>query len=568
MGAAIVVDKDLRIPMRDGVELAADVYRPADGRPAPTLVTRTPYGKEFVHYISSGNFPLPLKLAEDGYAVVVNDVRGRFGSGGEFTPYVHEAADGHDTVEWSARQPWSNGETAVFGCSYLGLTTLLAAREAPPSLRCAIAMVAPANPFVEMSNGSRLPWLLAQAATNLQRSDHGVPEESQKAFFEALAQESYRRPWRPLSTAPGISDVGVAPYFQEMIRHDRLDEYWRAAAPDDDYGRYSVPILHMGGWWDSFNIGTIRNFQGIRAASAHPQHLFMGPWGHQEYERIYGEYDLGPAAPIGVPRRGGGGLMQLYLDFLDRHLRGGSVDIPSVSYFLVGPDEWRQAASWPPPGAREHALYLHSGGRANTSAGDGGLNTEPPRSEETADCYRYDPEDPVSRLESPRVSLELPGPQDHRWLEQREDVLCYTSAAFDEPFAIAGPVCLELWASTDGPDTDWVAKLLDVFPDGRSVLLRTGHLSARFRESLCEPSAVTPGQPTRYVLDLGSTARELPRGHRLRLHVSSSEWPDYFPNPNTGEPPATASRTRVAQQRIHHDPQHPSLLKVWSLDAR
>ena len=565
MGAAVLVEKNLEVPMRDGVVLAADVYRPAGARPAPTLLTRTPYGKEFTHYISAGNFLLPLKLAEDGYAVVVNDVRGRFGSGGEFAPYVHDAADGYDALEWSARQPWSNGETGVFGCSYLGLTTLLAAREAPPSLRCAIAMVAPANPFLEMSNGSRLPWLLAQAVTNLQRGDHGVPEKSQKALFEALSAESYRRPWRPIASAPGLSEPGVAPYFQEMIRHDRLDAYWRAAAPDADYGHYSVPILHMGGWWDSFNIGTVRNFRGIGAATPHPQHLFMGPWGHQEYERIYGEYDLGPAAPIGVPRRGGGGVMQLYLDFLDRNLRGGSVEAPPVTYFLVGPNEWRRAAAWPPPESCEQPFFLRSGGRANTNAGDGRLSREAPTGDEPPDRYRYDPEDAVTRLGSPRVSLELPGPQDHQWLERREDVLCYSTPPFEKPFAIAGTIALELWALTDGPDTDWTAKLLDVFPDGRAVALRTGHLSARFRDSLSEPTPVTPGEPIRYTLDLGSTAREFPAGHRLRLHVSSSEWPDHLPNANTGEPLATGSRTRVAQQQILHDADHPSVLRVWVL---
>ncbi len=565
MGADVVVEKGLEVPMRDGVMLAADVYRPRDDRPAPTLVTRTPYGKEFTHYISAGNFPLPLKLAEEGYAVVVNDVRGRFASGGEFTPYVCDAADGHDAVEWSAGQPWSSGEIGVFGCSYLGLTALLAAREAPPSLRCAIAMVAPANPFLEMSNGSRLPWLLAQAVTHLHRSDHGVPEKSRKALFEALAAESWRRPWRPVATAPGLSEPGVAPYFQEMIRHDHLDDYWRAASPDADYARYRVPILHMGGWWDSFNLGTVRNFLGIRAATDQPQHLFMGPWGHQEYERIYGEYDLGPAAPIGVPRRGGGGIMQRYLDFLDRHLRGGTVEAPPVTYFLVGPNEWRSAGSWPPPEARELALHLRSGGGANTSAGDGRLDPAPPEGPEPPDRYRYDPRDPVSRLDGPRVALELPGPQDHSWLERRLDVLCYSTAPLERPLAIAGSVELDLWAATDGPDTDWTAKLLDVFPDGRAVALRTGHLCARFRDSPSEPRRVPPNEAVRYRLELGSIACELPAGHRLRLHVSSSEWPDHLPNANTGEPVATGTRTRVASQRILHDAEHASALRLWVL---
>ena len=558
----IVIERNVDVPMRDGVVLAADVYRPADDEPAPTLITRTPYGKGFAHYISSGNFPLPLKLAEEGYAVVVNDIRGRWDSGGEFVPYVHDGPDGYDTVEWAAGQPWSNGRTGVFGCSYLGLTTLLAAREAPPSLKCAIAMVAPANPFLEMSNGARLVWLLAQAVSNLERPDHGVPESSQRALFEALAQESYRRPWRPLETAPGISAPQVAPYFQEMIRHDSFDAYWEAASPDSDYGAYSVPILHMGGWWDGFNIGTVRNFRGISAATDHPQHLWMGPWGHQEYERIYGEYDFGGSAAIGVPRRGGGGIMRAYLDFLDLHLRGGSSTPARVTYFLMGANEWRQTESWPPPGSSVQPFYLHSQGRANTSGGDGRLDRDPPSADEEADRYIFDPENPVSTQDGPRISLELPGPQDHQWLEQRPDVLCYTTAEFERPFCVAGTISLELWAITDAPDTDWTAKLLDVFPDGRSVRLRWGHLSARFRESIRTPKPVISGEPTRYTLELGSIAYRIPVGHRLRLEISSSDWPAHPPNPNTGEPQATAAATKIAHQQILHTVSQPSTLRL------
>lgn len=559
----VIVEKDQRITMRDGVELVADVFRPADGRPAPTLVTRTVYGKENVHYISSGNFPLPLRLAEEGYAVVVNDTRGRFGSGGEFAPYIDDAADGYDTVEWAASQPWSNGDTAVFGCSYLGLTTMLAAREAPPSLRCAIAMVAPANPFLEMSNGSRLGWLVAQAITNLHRPDHGVTPESQRQLFAALADGTYDAPTRPLISVPGLSAPGVAPYLQDMLSHDHVDDYWRRAAPDADYGAYAVPILHMGGWWDVFNIGTVRNYLGISSAIDHDQHLFMGPWGHQEYDQIYGEYDLGPAAMIGVPRRGGGDIMATYMKFLARHLRGVSGDIPAVKYFVVGPNEWRTDASWPPAGSTARSLFLSSGGRANTASGDGLLIAEGP-GEEPADQFRYDPENPVSMAGAPRVQMRLPGPQDHSWLERRQDVLCYSTPPLEEPLAVIGPVRLRLWAATDGPDTDWMAKLLDVFPDGRAAMLRTGHIKARFRHGPDRPEPLVPGEVVCYDIDLGSTAIVLPVGHRLRLHVSSSAWPEHFPNANTGEPVATSTQTRVATQRIFHDTRHHSVLEFFS----
>lgn len=209
------------------------------------------------------------------------------------------------------------------------------------------------------------------------------------------------------------------------------------------------------------------------------------------------------------------------------------------------------------------SLFLSSSGGANTAAGDGRLIERAPE-DDPADQFRYDPEDPVSMAGAPRVQMRLPGPQDHSWLERREDVLCYSTPPLEHPLALIGPVRLRLWASTDGPDTDWTAKLLDVFPDGRAAMLRTGHVSARFRNGPDRPEPVVPGEVVCYDIDLGSTGIVLPVGHRLRLHVSSSSWPEYFPNANTGEPPAVSTWTRVATQQIFHDARHPSVLEFFS----
>jgi putative CocE/NonD family hydrolase len=345
----------------------------------------------------------------------------------------------------------------------------------------------------------------------------------------------------------------VAAWWQDWLAHDRRDEYWTAMSPARDYTEYEVPMLHVGGWWDLFAAGTVRNYQGLRAAGKAPQHLFIGPWAHTHYDQDIGDLRLGPTASAAAS-----GIIAAFNRFVDQHLRGGEGRLPAVRYFLLGANEWRNADNWPPSDAVQRSFYLHSGGGANSARGDGALSDDPPLPAERSDRYLYDPERPAP-------SVEPAGPQDRREAEARDDVLCYTSAPLREPLTIAGAVTLELWAATDAPDTDWTAMLVDVYPDGRAISLCDGILRARYRESPAEPRLLQPGVPERYQIAAGNIACRFDAGHRLRLEVSSSAYPKYDPHPNSGGALALECNTRPAVQQVLHDATHPSWLSVHVL---
>ncbi len=553
----ILIEKDVPIPLRDGTRTVGDLYRPAEGSPVPALVTRNPYDKE-IELRAVGTLPSPAKLVERGYAVVSTDTRGRFGSGGTFTPFQDEGPDGYDTIEWTAAQPWCDGNVGIYGPSYLGVTTLLAARERPPSLRCAIPLITPDDYYRDWvyQGGAfklsfALGWALGVAAANARRMD--LDGETRERLGAALTGGGIQGYVRPLASAPGLSQPGVAPWWFDWLEHDRHDAYWRSFSPARDYADYEVPMLHISGWWDLFAQGTFRNFRALVAQGRAPQHLWVGPWSHTHYDRYFAELDSGPTGSAA-----NAGVVAAFNRFIDQHLRDGEPRLPRVRYFLLGANRWRDADDWPPPESEPRALYLHSNGKANSARGDGLLAGEPPASDERADRYLYDPERPAP-------TTDPAGPRDQRSVEARDDVLCYTTPPLDEPLVVAGPVSLELWASTDAADTDWTGKLVDVHPDGRAVLLCDGIIRARYRDSLADPRPLQPGRPTRYSIDLGHTACRFEAGHRIRLEVSSSNFPKFDPNPNTGRPVATETGSRVAIQEVLHDREHPSALQLHVL---
>ena len=564
----VLVEKNVAIPLRDGVITHGDLYRPADGPPQPAVIARTPYDKEQI----SGMPPVmasPLKLAERGYAAMVIDTRGRFSSQGEFEPFVHEGRDGYDTIEWVAAQPWCDGNVAIFGASYLGATTLLAARERPPALRCAIPIVTAADYYdgwVYQSGAFELgfsaTWSTGLAAASLGRPDQQIPAEHAQALLRGARDPGHSLATRPLCAYPGLSAAGVAPYYVKWLGHPNRDGFWDSIRPSLDYAAFDVPMLHLGGWFDIFGNGTIRNFQGLHAAANGPQHLWMGPWAHTVYTRHLGDIDHGAGAAAADC-----GVIRAYNRFLDRHLRGRASDAPAVHYFLMGANEWRDTDAWPPSAGRALTLYLHSGGRANGARGDGLLYSASPDGAEPPDRYVYDPERPVPTEGGAilQMAVGLPGPRDQSALEMRNDVLCYTTAPLTQPLIVAGPVTLTLWAVSDAPDTDWSAKLVDVRPDGTPLSLCDGILRARFRESFTEPQPLTPSEPAQYTIELGHTAFRFDAGHRLRLEISSSNFPRFDANPNTGGVNATETETRPALQHILHDADRPSAVTLWAL---
>ncbi len=564
---SVLVEKNVRIPLRDGVQTYADVYRPADGPPLPAIVTRTPYDTEQSAASTLAVMPSPLKFAERGYVVVVQDVRGRYSSEGEFDPFRNEALDGYDTVEWAAAQDWCDGGVAIYGPSYVGATALLAARERPPSLKCAIPIIT-ADDYYDgwtyqggaFQLGFATTWGMNLAATLYLRAGHRADPRHAETLISALADGARTLALRPYTEMPGISARDVAPWWPQWLANDRRNEFWDAVRPSASYEAFDVPMLHVGGWFDLFGLGTVRNYRGLSAQGNAQQHLIIGPWAHIYYDRYMGEMDFGPTGSAATS-----GVIGRYNRFLDQHLKGIDADVPSVRYFLMGANEWRQADAWPPPGGSEQKLYLHSGGSANSARGDGELSGDAPQGSQTPDRFLYDPAHPVFSEGGPTYQSEygLPGPRDQRFVEQRDDVLCYTTPPLAEPVTVAGPVSLELWAVSDAPDTDWTAKLVDVDTDGKAVSLCDGIIRARFRNSLSEPQPLTPGRPERYTIDLANTAFRFDVGHRIRLEVSSSNFPRFDPNPNTGASTASDTQTRPAVQHVLHDDGRPSALSLW-----
>jgi len=559
----IIIEKDAPIPLRDGVVTLADIYRPESAAKVPTLVSRTPYGKAANQGIAL--MPDPLRLAELGYATAIVDVRGRFGSQGDWNPFQHEADDGYDTVEWVAAQDWCNGRTGIFGISYFGATAILAAGRRPPSLRCAVPILTSADYYEGwiyqggcLQLGFAANWGLMLAAGDPARQS----PEAMGALVGAIVTPGTLDA-RPLAAMPGLSGTSVEGWWKDWITHERRDAFWEQTRPSADYARFEVPMLHVGGWYDLFGGGTVNNFQGMSAAAHSPQYLVMGPWGHGSFDRSIGEVDFGLFShPLFF------GLPDFYQGFFDRYLKDKPFEKPAVSYFLMGANEWRNAETWPPANTMTLIWYLHSQGAANTSKGDGTLDEAQPSSFEAADAFTYDPANPVPTNGGPIFhglaggTKNLPGPRDQSGIELREDVLCYTSVPLDTPLVIAGPVTMSLWASTDAPDTDWTAKLLYVLPDGRSFPLCEGILRASCREGLDRKSAVTANTPLLYEIDLTNTAYRFEKGQRIRVDISSSNAPRFRPNPNTDEALASATASRAAYQRIHHDAEHPSCIKL------
>ena len=570
----VVVEKNVDIPMRDGVILRADLYRPADshepGKAVPGIVTRTPYDKEVFGAAVIGVMPSALKLAERGYAVVVCDTRGRYASEGEFKPFHQEGADGYDTLEWVAAQEWCDGGTAIYGASYVGATTLLAAREQPPSLRCAIPIVT-ADDYYDgwtyqggaFQLGFIGLWGSGVAATGYLQQNHSRPPEAAQEMTEALMGNQFRLLGsRPLASMSGISAEGVAPYWHEWLEHETRDEYWESVRHSADYSRYQVPMLHIGGWFDIFGIGTVRNFRGMTAADNAPQHLLIGPWAHTNYDRWLGELEFGATGAAA-----GANVLADINAFLDRHLKGDGRDLPAARWFLMGANEWRTSDTWPPANTEERTLFLASDGGANTSRGDGKLSWEPVADDHRWDEFMFSGYRPViseggSLLQ---IAIGLPGPRDQTKVEQQDQVLCYTTEPLTEAVDVAGPVEADIYFSSDRPDTDITAKLVDVHPDGKPVSLTDGIMRARFREGFDREVPLVAGEVVKVTVDLASVAHRFEAGHRIRLEVSSSNYPRFMVNSNDGGSVNSSTACLTAINTIRRSGPYPSALRLHIL---
>ncbi len=534
--------------MRDGVVLRADAYLPDGAGAVPAVLSRTPYDRSF-GLTPPASLDPELAVAA-GLALVCQDVRGQHGSGGEFHPLVTEAHDGRDTVDWIADQPWCDGRVVLAGRSYAAATQWLAAGERPPALRAIAPVVVGSDPYhgwVYQGGAFQLGFNLFWAHMMGSRK-------------RAKLADDYLH--LPLTDPPVLASSRSQAFYREWLEHDHDDAYWQAIAASARYGRVEVASLNVGGWYDVFLTGTLENFTRIRREGATPAaregaRLVIGPWAHGS---TYGAFPDSLFKEFGD--EAGIDLAALQLAFFARHLGGGAGGggDPPVRLFVMGENRWRDEDDWPLARARGQAWHLR---------GDGGLTPEPPAGDEPPDGYRYDPADPTPTLGGP---TSLPGgfmktnagPVDQRPAEARPDVLVYSSAPLSAPVEVTGPLSAELHAATDAPDTDWVVRLSDVHPDGTSRILAEGVLRARFRDGFAAERPVTPGEPCAYAIDLGATCNVFGAGHRIRVSVTSSSFPRFDRNPNTGHRLGTdtADDLRVAQQTIFHDAGRPSHVRL------
>jgi putative CocE/NonD family hydrolase len=565
---SLVIDKNIRVAMRDGVQLATDVYRPADDGRHPVVMLRLPYSKEQPALLFlAGDI---LRVAQAGYAVVVQDCRGTWASDGEFSPYFQEARDGADAIAWAAAQSWSSGDVGMMGASYYGATQWLAATEAPPALK-ALAPFITTDQYHDkwtyqggaFQLGFILQWATATfgVAEAVRRVTRGQAAGASVGAAIAAADAVTERYWHtPLADMPELAQL--APYVADWLAHPDYDDYWRAIAPRERYAAIKVPALNFGGWFDLFLGGTLANYTAMKGRTA--QKLVIGPWVHGYNGGVYAERNFGLRAHDAVAD-----VTAEQIRWFDHHLKGldNGVDRDKpVRIFVMGPDVWREEDDWPLPDTNWQHWYLHSGGHAGTIEHDGTLSTTPP-DEEARDTYYYDPRDPVPTVGGATFLPGLfvaanAGPRDQRAVERRADVLVYTSDVLDEDTEVTGPVRLTLYVASNVPDTDFTGKLVDVHPDGRAMLLTDGILRARYREGLDRQVLMTPGEVYRLEIDLVATSNVFRAGHRIRLEVSSSNFPRFDRNTNTGGVIARerAQDFRVATNQVLHAGEHASHL--------
>lgn len=553
----VTVERNVSAKMRDGVTLRADIYRPKAEGKFPVLLVRTPYDK-------TGSMGFGLRAAKRGYVVVAQDVRGRFESEGEWYPFRNESRDGYDTVEWAAGLPYSNGKVGMFGGSYVGATQFLAAIARPPHL-------AGISPNVTASNyhegwayqgGAFEQWFDESWAT-------GLAQNTMRKRAESGANAVGWTAKLPLISYPVLepsSAAGLAPYFTDWLAHPDYDQYWKQISIEENYGQIQVPVFGTGAWYDIFAGGTLRNYVRLKSEAGTDdarkgQRLLIYIGGHAggPEARKIGAVDFGEKAPFDLDEA-----MLRWYDWLLKEQRNGVEREKPVKIFVMGKNEWRDEDDWPLSRAKKTLYYLHSAGAANALGGNGTLNTTAP-ADEKPDRYIFDPEDAAPTIGGPLCCGPLPtgiGPQDQRPVEARSDVLVFTTAAFTQDTEVTGPVSLDLWVSSSAVDTDFTGKLVDVGPSGFAQNLTDGILRMRYRKSPEKQELSNPGEMYHVTVDMGATGNAFLAGHKLRLEISSSNFPRFDRNLNTGEEQARATRMVKAANVIYHDRAHPSALML------
>ena len=548
----IRIQLDVKIPMRDGVLLSADIYKPADVGPFPVLLIRTIYDKQSERYIE-----WTKRFVKSGYACVMQDCRGRHDSDGKWEPYIHESDDGHDTLEWIGSQSWCDGNVGMYGVSYVGYTQHQAALQRSNYLKA----IAPIASQQDNFGHQRVDGVLQQHVAQFFINNVG---RTNKRGATGLMDwdEIYRR--LPLISA--VDDIVDLEFYREIVKHHSFDDFWKSYSMRDKYDEVNVPAYFITGWYDNLVHETCKLFQGwtgnakSEAARNHTK-LLIGPWSHNNI----GSAECFGAVAFG--ERACKDIIEEQIQWYNRHLKGilnEFDDDPKVHVFVMGANRWRTGNTWPLEDVSYQSFYLHSERGANSLNGDGALNLEPP-DKEPPDQFVYDPDDPVPTTGGQFMMMERGGPADRSTVQQRTDILVYETDRLLADLEIVGPVKLILFASSSALDTDFTGTLSDVFPDGRAVMLTEGILRARFRESIEKPTLIRPGEVYEFEIDMWDTGNLFKSDHRIRLEVSSSNFPRYERNQNTGTQPGLDTRVSIANQTIYHDADHPSRLILPSV---
>jgi putative CocE/NonD family hydrolase len=555
----IVVEKSIAIPMRDNAVLRGDLYRPAGDGAFPTLIQRTPYNKQFLSL--TGLTLDPIRAAAHGYAVLIQDVRARWASeGGVFFMYRNEFDDGADTVRWATTQTWCNGEIGAYGLSYMGAMTWLMAAGAPDNIRAIAPTTAPFDFWDNhlwrggaLNLGLLLSWTLATIGPSA-RARNTAPVEipaALSALMDAIDRFDAWSKHAPMNTLPPAlpGDSSFVPFFFEILKQNTPNTFTRSLLMNDRHGAVRAPALITAGWHDVLLDGDLAHFAAMKKRGATTEarektRLIIGPWAHGMFQHVVGDVDFGFRAN-GMFLDMREDLTALHLRWFDRWLAGkeNGVDQEArVKIFVQGANRWRDESDWPLARAADTPFFL---------ASDGELGGAPP-AQAAARSYRYDPSDPCPTAGGPiLMPLTYPrGPVDQRTWLQRSDVLAFTSEPIEADMEVTGHVRAILFAATTGKDTDWIVKLCDVHPSGATISVCDGVLRARFRNGFDRAALVEPGAVNEYEIALSATSMVFKRGHRLRVLVTSSDFPRYDRNPNTGEWPSEAVRFEPAQQQI------------------
>jgi len=596
----VIVAENVMVPMRDGVRLATDVYMPAhDGVPAtgkfPVLVSRTPYGKGPASLDSENT---AYRFAQLGYVVVVQDCRGRYDSGGTFYIDVNEGQDGYDTVEWAAAQPWSNGKVGTYGGSYLAQAQNALAVLKPPHLAAMFVMVGTSNYFDDGAYRGGAFTLLHNLVYPLILASTSQEAGKNPAFGTAMLQAMHEQlggwlqayPYRPNASPLLLYPVNQR-WFEDFVEHPYYDSYWKQNGFDFEisYDKYpDIPVYFLSGWYDLFERGTLHNYVGLASRHKSPTKLLMGPWVHGIGPRASGDVDFGPAAAVDLVAE-----QQRWFDQVLKGENTGILEEQPVRLFIMGGSNgmrtdkglmqdggrWLTTTTWPPPEISDRSYYLH---------GDGSLSEQTP-GDEAPSAFSFDPRHPVptigGQIDSGKEFL-LDGPRDQRCtlkifgcenelpLSSRRDVLVFQTPPLTSDVVVAGPVTVDLWVSSSGRDTDFTAKLVDLappnrdYPWGYAMNLADRIIRVSSGDDVASPRLLEPGEIRKVTIDLVGTANRFQKGHCIRVDISSSNFPFFDVNPNTGERPGHQTHEVTAVNTVYHDRQRPSRLNLPIIPSR